>query len=156
MASNGGKLIKNGPPPYPYYTASNGRKLIKTGPHLIHTTMGYTPLGRYSPIQPPTPGRHPPGQTTPLSQTPPLPNGHCSGRYASYWNAFLYSHVFAVSFNIDVMILVNMKLDVSWHKKITYQGSETSFVKFISNGIAETKLEILAFLCCGEFVKNSI
>ena len=30
------------------------------------------------------PGRHPPGQTPPPN--PPL---HCSGRYASYWNAFL-------------------------------------------------------------------
>ena len=32
-------------------------------------------------------GRHPP---PPPSRTPtPLPNGHCNGRYASYWNAFL-------------------------------------------------------------------
>ena len=45
-------------------------------------------------------GRHPPGQTppawadTPLArhspwQTPPSADGYCSGRYASYWNAFL-------------------------------------------------------------------
>ena len=32
----------------------------------------YTPLGRYPPL-----GRHP-------------PDGHWSGRYASYWNAFLF------------------------------------------------------------------
>ena len=29
------------------------------------------------------PGRHPPGQT------PPPRDGYCSGRYVSYWNAFL-------------------------------------------------------------------
>ena len=32
-------------------------------------------------------------QTSPLGQTPPLRDGHCSGRYASYWNAQLvYSY----------------------------------------------------------------
>ena len=30
----------------------------------------------------------PPGQVHPLAGTPPH-DGHCSGRYASYWNAFL-------------------------------------------------------------------
>ena len=48
-----------------------------------------TPLGRHPswadtlPRQTPHPGRHPLGRHTP-------PDGHCSGRYASYWNAFLY------------------------------------------------------------------
>ena len=38
----------------------------------------------------------PPGQTPPLGRHPPpwadtpRSDGHCSGRYASYWNAFLY------------------------------------------------------------------
>ena len=32
---------------------------------------------------------------------------------------------------------------------------EISLVKFISNGIAKIKLTILAFVCCGEFEKNS-
>ena len=35
-------------------------------------------------------GYTPPGQTPPLGQTPPPADGYCSGRYASYWNAFLY------------------------------------------------------------------
>ena len=43
-----------------------------------------TPTGQ----TPPTPGRHPPGQTLPPSDS------HCSGRYASYWNAFLLEDVF--------------------------------------------------------------
>ena len=33
-------------------------------------------------------GQTPPRKTSPR-QTPPSPEGHCSGRYASYWNAFL-------------------------------------------------------------------
>ena len=37
-----------------------------------------TPLGR--PPQADPPGRHP----------PPGADGYCSGRYASYWNAFLF------------------------------------------------------------------
>ena len=40
---------------------------------------GRLTLGRHIP-----PGRHPPRQTVPRDD-------HCSGRYASYWNAFLYS-----------------------------------------------------------------
>ena len=32
-------------------------------------------------------GVYTPGHTLPLADTPP--DGHCSGRYASYWNAFL-------------------------------------------------------------------
>ena len=71
------------------------------------TPSGQTPyLGRY-PLWPDTApgryplGRHPPGQTphhgqtsrradspSPLEQTPT--DSHCSGRYASYGNAFLY------------------------------------------------------------------
>ena len=35
-------------------------------------------------------GRHPPQTHPPLGQTPQHPaDGYCSGRYASYWNAFL-------------------------------------------------------------------
>ena len=32
---------------------------------------------------------------------------------------------------------------------------QISLLLFISNGMAKTKLAILAFLCCGEFVKTS-
>ena len=44
------------------------------------------------------PGRHPPRDKHPLadprSDTPPPQNGHCSGGYASYWNAFLLAKLF--------------------------------------------------------------
>ena len=35
------------------------------------------------------PGRQPVWADTPLGRHPALGDGHCSGRYASYWNAFL-------------------------------------------------------------------
>ena len=65
--------------------------------------LGRHPLGRQPPPADPAwadtlPGQTPPRQT-PLpsrhslpGQTPPPPrDGHCSGRYASYWNAFLFN-----------------------------------------------------------------
>ena len=62
--------------------------LVQTPP-CRHPT-GQTPP---SPRQTPYPGRHSPWadtlQQTPPGQTPPPPDGHCNGRYASYWNAFL-------------------------------------------------------------------
>ena len=57
---------------------------------LVHA--GIHPPGRHPPPWADTTpsGRHPPppGQTPP----PPLPpvDSYCSGRYASYWNAFLF------------------------------------------------------------------
>ena len=39
---------------------------------------------------------------------------------------------------------------------VTFQGLQTSLVQFIFNGTAETKLANLAFLSCGQFVKNSV
>ena len=45
-----------------------------------------------------------------------------------------------------------MKLDISWHMSITFQASRLHW----SNGMAETKLAILAFLYRKEPVKNSI
>ena len=36
-------------------------------------------------------GRHPPADTPPGRHPPPA-DGYCSRRYASYWNAFLFSY----------------------------------------------------------------
>ena len=81
------------------------------------TIPGRHPLGRHPPGTPP--GRHPPGRHTPQADTPPryttpgqtppaqcmlgwtplphlvhsgilAPSGHCSERYTSYCNAFLF------------------------------------------------------------------
>ena len=55
---------------------------------VVHP-LGRPPIGRHTPL-----GRHtqwadtPPVQTPP-GQTHPQADGYCSGRYASYWNAFL-------------------------------------------------------------------
>ena len=35
-------------------------------------------------------GIHPPAQCMLGYTSPPPPGGHCNGRYASYWNAFLF------------------------------------------------------------------
>ena len=66
-----------------------------------------TPLGRHLlPRAANTPGIHPSGQTSTWAKTPHSPDqthpgqtphprdGHCSGRYASYWNDFLFQMKF--------------------------------------------------------------
>ena len=49
-------------------------------------------------------------------------------------------------------MLANIKLDISMDVHIS--RLPTSSVQFPCSGIAKTKLAILAFLYCGEFVKN--
>ena len=57
--------------------------------------------GQTPPRQTPPPGRHPLTRHTPqpdthLDRHSPAPqDGHCSGRYASYWNAFLFGLFFS-------------------------------------------------------------
>ena len=51
------------------------------------------PLGRYSPGQTPS-SRHP------RAGTPSQEDGYCSGRYASYWNVFLFSIVMGLPFKV--------------------------------------------------------
>ena len=63
-----------------------------------------TPPEQTHPLeQTPPPGsrHHPPGVDTPQSTHPPPPprDGHCCGRYGSYWNAFLFITVY-VNINI--------------------------------------------------------
>ena len=66
---------------------------------------------------------------------------------------FLFSHI-SSSFFICTMMLVNVKLDISGYRKITFSKLQTSLVKLIFNGTAKTNLVILTFLCCWEFAKN--
>ena len=49
-----------------------------------------TPPGQTPPWADIPPGQTPPGQTPPAD---PPADGYCCGRYASYWNAFLYFDV---------------------------------------------------------------
>ena len=55
---------------------------------------GPTPPGQTHSLDKHPLGRHPPtwADTRPPRQRPPS-DGHCSGRYASYWNAFLFLNV---------------------------------------------------------------
>ena len=50
------------------------------------------------------------------------------------------------------MMLVNVKLDVSWEKGLHFKVSD-----FIGlNGTSKTNLAILVFFYCGEFVNNPV
>ena len=64
-----------------------------------------------------------PGVYTPLRQTSPPPDGHCSGRYASHWNAFLLHFKFqnnleeVFSFAMDMLseeAQPSVRLVVEW------------------------------------------
>ena len=69
-------------PPSPGQTSPLGRHLSSRHP------LGRHPLDRHPPLA----GRHPPWANTPPHPLgrPPQRDGHCSERYASYWNAFLF------------------------------------------------------------------
>ena len=61
----------------------------QTSPQADIPSGRHTPAGRH-PL--PVLGRYPPRQTHPQADTSgqtPRPGSQCSGRYASYWNAFL-------------------------------------------------------------------
>ena len=62
--------------------------------HSVHGG-GCLPQGMlgYTPQQTP-PGQTPPTQTPPWTDTLPPADGHCSGRYAFSWNAFLFNYNF--------------------------------------------------------------
>ena len=80
-----------------------------TPPGQVHPPGRYILLGRHTPQAGALPGQvhpwagtppgqaHTPGQVHPLGRHTPLgrytpPDGHCSGRYESYWNAFLFKY----------------------------------------------------------------
>ena len=64
------------------------------------TSQSRHPQSRHPPQADPPGSRHPPReQTPPRSRHPPGADtppryGHCCGRYASYWNAFLLFHIY--------------------------------------------------------------
>ena len=55
------------------------------------------------------------------ADTPPPPDGHCSGRYASYWNAFLWNYFVACR----GVVWKSTDVD-SWC--VPFQGSDRSVV----------------------------
>ena len=79
------------PPPweqtYPRSRHPPGRPPWEQTPHPPEQTP---PWEQTPPEQTPSPpGADTPPSRPPWEQTPPPRDGHCCGRYASYWNAFL-------------------------------------------------------------------
>ena len=82
-------------------------------PSVSHSVHGgrSTPRGQTQPPRQTLPGRHPPWADTPRSDTPAPPprDGHCSGRFASYFNAFLF---LTETFQ-DTLMLILYKHEIS-------------------------------------------
>ena len=70
------------------------------GPASMHTGIPH-PQSRHPPDQAPPRSRHPPDQAPPRADTPrtraPPVDGYCCRRYASYWNAFLFTLISSFS-----------------------------------------------------------
>ena len=89
--------------------------------HSVHRGGG-VPLRQTPPRQ-----THPLGNT-PLGRYPPPPDGHCRGRYTSYWNAFLCKHVISSKLVFTVCCGVRRSLkEILYHpnRKINFQHRKT-------------------------------
>ena len=96
---------------------------VYTSPPRADTLPGRHPMGIHPPPQADTSqSRHLPRQTPPWpstslgrhllpGQTLPLADGYCCGRYASYWNAFLFE--FATSCVRDQSVITYS----AWHRQ---------------------------------------
>ena len=93
----------------------------------IHPPRADTPLGR-----------HAPWADTPWADTPPA-DGHCSGRYGSYWNAFLFHYKFCSIKNTAILILVLIQAGQNGRLAVDSMLHNVSVGKLIS----VTQIEIL-------------
>ena len=75
-----------------------------TTPGSRHPTAKQTPPGTRPPRS-----RHPPRSRPPPPQEPESRDGYCCGRYASYWNAFLFHQYFTLTGQIRTEIIVRQK-----------------------------------------------
>ena len=70
----------------------------------------------------------------------------------------LYYHIYICYFlhYLDLKMLVNVKIDVSWQKGLHFKVTNFNklLVFIILNGKAKMKLVMIAFMYCGEIVKN--
>ena len=115
---------------YVYFGSTNGKLLpsatklrqgnvITPACHSVHRGGIYLSAWDAPLANTPPPSRHPrdPGRHTPRADTPPPADGNCSGRYASYWNAFLFGlqsmriwlHLYYNTLNVhtDLLFLQN-------------------------------------------------
>ena len=83
----------------------------------------------------PLPGSHPPGRH-PTGQTPPAPGrhrpgGHCDGRYASYWNAFLFlcdfSHQAKLRAKSDIISNIETDIQEMLHNRSVWTDPQAMF-----------------------------
>ena len=63
---------------------------LSTGGGSASVHAGIPPPRDHAPPGPDPPGTRPPRTRPPRDQTPPRERCYCCGRYASYWNAFLF------------------------------------------------------------------
>ena len=69
---------------------------------------------------------------------PPGRDGYCCGRYASYWNAFLYSHIFFTSYRYIDQIVSDCKEDR--HHFLKYQTTLSLKVGFYESCVNDNIL----------------
>ena len=62
---------------------------------------------------------------------------------------FLFPYICSFLLYLHYMMLINVKLDITGHKRITFQSSRLHWSSSF------LKLTIFVFLYCGEFVKTS-
>ena len=76
-------------------------------PPMIRHPLGADPPEPGTPLDqaPPSESRHPPGPGIPPA------DGYCCGRYASYWNAFLFDSIFAHFCRGKEIALGNCKME---------------------------------------------
>ena len=106
LSTGGSASVHAGIPPS---SSSHSRPPSSRHPRSRHPLGADNPPERTPPWSRPLRSRHPhpleqtPLEQTPLEQTPPSrsrppqADGYCCGRYASYWNAFLFVMCFKYS-----------------------------------------------------------
>ena len=108
-----------------------------------------------------TPGRHPPGRQpradTPLGRHPPPADGYCSGRYASYWNAFLWIKVFRAVVDFSFFVQFSAKI-IPTNRLPPHLGLAPPVKSFIHQNCVVNQTNILKCLYLTEmqYVQRSI
>ena len=115
-------------------------------------TSPLTPPWAYTPL-----GRH----TLPLGRAPPPADGHCSGRYASYWNAFLsfeflhsnlvwsfFSNTFPVPHSRYVVPVILRKNASNWQIKRRNHCKTYNKLRFI----VQLECKLSNYVCIGTAV----
>ena len=69
---------------------------------------------------------------------------------------FVFPQTSSFLLYLQRMLLLNMTLDISGYNMIIFQGCKLSWYSSFVMEQLKTKLAILAFLYCGEFVKKSL